>query len=68
MKQRLKWIGNRVKFYRKYYYASLPLAAKSAGISKSLWWKVEQGKTNFSYATIWKINQALFGTLRGEIL
>lgn len=68
MKQKLKLIGNRVKFWRKYYYASLPLAAKVAGISKSLWWKVEQGKSNFSYSTIYKINQALFDKLCDEIL
>lgn len=66
MKKQLKAIGKRVQYWRKYYYFSLPDAAKMAGIPKSLWWKVEQGKSNFSYSTIYKINLALFNQLGSE--
>lgn len=63
MKKQLNRLANRVKYWRKYFYASLPEAARAAGISKSIWWKVESGKCNFSYSTIYKINKALFGNI-----
>lgn len=60
VKRDLRQIGKRVERLRKYYYASAPIAARVAGISKSAWWKIEQGRCNFCYTTICKVADALY--------
>jgi transcriptional regulator with XRE-family HTH domain len=50
----------RVRYWRKYYYKSLPEAAKLASIPKSTWSKIENGKSNFTYKTLRKLCKALF--------
>lgn len=56
----LKRIGDRIRYERKYHYASLPAAAKAAGLPKSTWSKIENGKCNFTYSTLMKVCGAIF--------
>lgn len=60
MKSELKSIGNGIRTLRRYYHGDLPAAAKAAGLSKSTWSKLENGKLNFTYSTLLKVSKALF--------
>lgn len=55
----LKQIGERIRYYRIYQYRTLPRAAKAAGLPKSTWSKIENGKSNFSITTMRKVCRAL---------
>jgi len=53
-------IGIRVRNMRRHHYASLSAAATSAGLTKSTWSRLENGKLNFTYSTINRVSNALF--------
>ena len=57
-------LGANLKLLRQKRGVSLTALAKRAGVSKAMLSQVEQGKTNPTVATVWKISYALGSSFR----